>query len=100
MVASRGEVVRPTLDERRELLGPYLDATECESYRDMVSPMVKVSEDGSLGWVIAQVAAAGTQTTGSGERRPLEFQSAWIELYEKRAGEWLRIGNVSNFAPR
>jgi hypothetical protein len=29
--------------------------------------------------------------------QPLEFISAWIELYEKRDGRWWRIGNVSNF---
>ena len=26
----------------------------------------------------------------------IEFDSAWIELYEKRNGRWVRIGNVSN----
>lgn len=30
---------------------------------------------------------------------PIQFVSAWIELYKKRDGRWLRTGNVSNFKP-
>ena len=100
VVVSRGEISRPTLDERRAMFESYFSSTGFETYRDMVEPIVRVSEDGTLGWVIVQVEASGEQTTPSGEAREFEFQSAWIELYEKRDGEWLRVGNVSNFAPR
>jgi hypothetical protein len=58
-----------------------------------------VSADGSLGWVIAQVEAQGEQTTPKGVVEPIEFVSAWIELYEKRDGRWFQVGNVSNFKP-
>ena len=98
-VANRGEISHPTGGEQRARLGPYLEATRFEVYRDLVEPVVKVSADGSLGWVMAQVEARGKQRTGNGETEPLEFVSAWIELYEKRDGKWLRVGNVSNFKP-
>jgi hypothetical protein len=32
-------------------------------------------------------------------RAPLSREAAWIELYEKRNGTWLRVGNVSSFRP-
>lgn len=99
VVSSHGEVTRPTKDERRQLLGPYLRATNFEVYRDEMDPVVRVSNDGTLGWLTAQVYARGTQTTSSGEVQPIEFTSSWIELYEKRNGRWIRIGNVSNFKP-
>lgn len=98
--ASRGEISRPSLDERRAMFGPYFESTEFGTYRDMVPPIVEVSDDGTLGWVIAQVEVSGTQRGSSGEPRPFQFQSAWIELYGKRDGDWMRIGNVSNFAER
>ena len=66
-------------------------------YRDRVPPIVQVSADGSLGWVIAQVEAKGEQTAPDGTVETLEFVSAWIELYEQRGGKWFRTGNVSNF---
>jgi hypothetical protein len=97
VVVSRGEVSRPTKPERAERLGPYLRSTKFEIYADMVPPVVKVSPDGRLGWAIVQVRARGVQTRPDGSQAPLEFQSGWIELYEKRGGRWYRTGNVSNF---
>lgn len=95
---SRGEISRPTLEERREMFSGYFGSTEFVTYRDTVEPIVRISDDGSLGWVIARVEASGMQTRRDGETGELRFTSAWIELYEKRDGEWLRIGNVSNFS--
>jgi hypothetical protein len=100
VVAGRGEVTRPTLDARRDRLGSYLQSTTFQEYRDLAEPVVRVSRDGTMGWVVVQVQARGVQTTQEGETEPLEFVSAWIELYEKREGRWLRVGNVSNFKPR
>lgn len=97
VVAGRGEVTHPTLDQRRARLGPYLRRTTFTEYRDMVEPVVTVSADGTLGWVVVQIKARGVQAAPDGTRTPLEFVSAWIELYQKREGRWLRIGNVSNF---
>jgi hypothetical protein len=99
VVANRGEITRPDRKARREGLGPYLRETRFSKYVDKVPPIVKVSSDGSLGWVIVQVEARGEQTTSTGTVKPLEFVSAWIELYEKRNGRWVRVGNVSNFKP-
>ncbi|MFY9608464.1 MAG: hypothetical protein WAU45_07605 [Blastocatellia bacterium] len=99
VVANRGEITRPSLDERRVLLGSYLGRTTFQEYRDVTEPVVRVSGEGTSGWVIVQVQASGVQTTPPGQKQPLEFVSAWIELYEKRDGRWLRVGNVSNFKP-
>jgi hypothetical protein len=97
--ANRGEVARPTVEERTSRFRDYLGNTRFEEYRDLVEPVVRVSSDGTLGWVIVQVEARGTQMKPGGGSEPLEFVSAWIELYEKRAGRWYRVGNVSNFKP-
>lgn len=99
VMANRGAITRPTIEELRSRLGPYLERTRFSVYRDQVPPVVKVSADGSLGWVIVQVEARGEQTTEDGTIVPVEFVSAWIELYEKRDGNWVAIGNLSNFKP-
>lgn len=98
-VSSAGKISHPDRHARQRGLGPYLQSTRFAVYRDQIPPVVKVSQDGSLGWVIAQVEAKGEQTAPDGTVGPLEFVSSWIELYEKRDGRWLRIGNVSNFKP-
>ena len=97
--ANRGQVTRPTLEARRARLQQYLRASRFDEYIDLVPPVVRVSDDGSLGWVIVQVRAAGVQTTQDGGSQPLAFESAWVELYERRGGSWYRVGNVSNFKP-
>ena len=94
-LASRGEISRPSLEQRRQFLGPYLRGVRFAEYVDVVAPVVHVSADGTAGWVIAQVRARGAEIGGAG--RSIQFESAWIELYEKRGGAWRRVGNVSNF---
>jgi hypothetical protein len=95
VLANRGEISRPSLEQRRQFLGPYLRGVRFAEYVDMVPPVVHVSADGTAGWVIAQVRARGVEVSGAG--RSLQFESTWIELYEKRGGGWRRVGNVSNF---
>jgi pimeloyl-ACP methyl ester carboxylesterase len=99
VVANRGEVTRPTLEERRNRLGPYLRRTRFIEYRDDTPPIAHVSPDGRLGWVVVQVTARGVQTAGDGTEEEIRFTGAWIELYEKMGGVWKRTGNVSNFKP-
>jgi hypothetical protein len=97
--ANRGEITQPTLDARRARFEQYLGSTRFAEYVDLVPPIVRVSDDGSLGWVIVQVRGAGVQTRQDGSSQPVAFESAWIELYERRDGTWYRVGNVSNFRP-
>ena len=89
--ANRGEISRPSVEDRRARLEPYLTATTFTKYRDVVEPVVRVSEDGTLGWVICQIEIEGER---GGEEIGSEW--AWIELYAKQDGEWRRVGNVSN----
>ena len=97
LLLNRGEISRPSKEKQKDLLGPYLAATTFEYYRDKIPPVVKVSKDGSLGWVTAEIEARGTTVTREGEQKPLEFEVAWIELYERRGTEWVSIGNASSF---
>lgn len=99
VVVSRGEVRFPTRAERLSQYERYLTSVEFEEYGDLISPIVKVSKDGTLGWLIAQVRIAGTQANGDDAGVPFDAVWAWIELYEKQAGRWIRIGEVSSLRP-
>lgn len=97
VVANRGEITRPTVDDRRKRLGPFLRSVRFAEYKDLVPPIVAVSEDGTLGWVVVQIQARGSRKTDAGAEEPVEYVSAWIEMYRKLDGRWRRVGNVSNF---
>jgi hypothetical protein len=99
VLVNRGEISSPTKEQRRGVLGPYLAGTKFDIYRDIVPPIVKVSRDGSLAWVIARMEARGLRATPQSGHASLEFEVAWIELYERRGAEWVAIGNVSSFPP-
>ena len=96
VLVNRGEVRYPTLDERRQKFAHYFKITVFSEYKDLIPPIIHISDDGTSAWLIAQVEVSGTQEL-PGEDKALHFVSAWIELYEKRDGEWVQTGNVSNF---
>ena len=97
--ASRGEIAWPTREEVRKRFADYLGRTEFSEYRDLVEPIVRVSQDGTLAWAIVQVKVSGVQTNDEGEEEPFDWVSAWIELFEKRNGRWVMVGNLSNMRP-
>ncbi|REJ77252.1 MAG: hypothetical protein DWQ47_12720 [Acidobacteria bacterium] len=98
IVVSRGEVSRMSEAESDAGFDRIVKGKDHYIYDDLIRPIVKISEDGTLGWVIVRVYAKGTYLDEEGEpTEPLEFTSAWIEMYEKIKGRWLMVGNVSNF---
>jgi TonB family protein len=74
-------------------------STRFSIYRDQVPPTVKVSADGTLGWVIAQIEAKGEQAGADGQPQQFEYVRASVELYEKRGGKWVAAGTAANFKP-
>ena len=96
--ANRGAITFPTVADRRTAREGYLSSTTFTVYRDLREPIVHLSEDATLGWLIAEVEVRGTQVS-DGVESPIDAIWAWIELYEKQAGRWLLVGNVSNRRP-
>ncbi len=96
VLVNRGEISYPTIDERRRRFSNYFSVTDFAEYKDLVQPIIHVSDDGTTAWLIAQVEVIGKQELPEGDQS-FRFISAWIELYEKRNGKWVQTGNVSNF---
>ncbi len=92
---NRGRITFPPLADRRAAREPYLSSTTFTVYRDLRPPIVRLSPDARLGWLIAEVEVRGTQLSDSGQTS-VDAIWAWIELYEKDAGRWRLVGNVSN----
>jgi hypothetical protein len=93
--ANGGAITFPTATDRRAARAAYLSTTTFTVYRDLRPPVVRLSQDGVLGWLIAEVEVRGTQMSDSGQT-PVDAIWAWIELYEKDSGTWRLVGNVSN----
>ncbi|MCG3218772.1 MAG: hypothetical protein KAR35_07185 [Candidatus Heimdallarchaeota archaeon] len=95
---SRGELRRPTKEEITTMFTDYLGNTEFSEYRDLNDPIIKVSDDGSLGWSIVTVKIVGVREI-DGEKHKFENIWTWITLYERENDIWMRMGEVSSMKP-
>jgi ketosteroid isomerase-like protein len=97
--ANSGRVTFPAPVDRRAGREAYLRSATFSRYRDIREPIVRVSADGSLGWLIAEVEIAGRIEGDGGATRAFDDVWAWVELYERGADGWKLVGNVSNSRP-
>jgi hypothetical protein len=93
---SRGRVDTVTRAEVEARFEGYFSAATFSRYEDVEGPIARVSNDGSLGWVIARVRVEGRYRHDDGAREPLDTTWGWIELYEREGGAWRRVGTVSD----
>lgn len=94
---SGGEIREQTRADVEQTYAGYLGSTEFSEYRNLREPIVGVSDDGSVGWIIAQVKVTGARTGEDGSEQTMEFVGAFITLYQRRDGAWLRMANAVNF---
>ena len=94
---SGGEIREPTVDEIRSRFSSYLNNTTFTEYRNLREPIIGLSKDGSIAWLIAQVKVAGKRKMEEGVEVELDFICAWITLFERQGDKWLRLGEVSSF---
>lgn len=99
VVGGRGRVSLSTKADRTPGREEYLKATRFTSYRDLQPPIVRVSKDGTMGWLVAQVEVKGTRRMPDGSDFVVDTVWAWIEMYEKIDGQWRGVGNVSSEGP-
>ena len=92
-----GVFLHPTKEEIHTMFTHYLNSTEFEKYEDLREPVVKVSDDGSLGWTIVQVRLIGKQHLENDSVNNMDYTYAWITLYERENGKWIRLGEVDNY---
>lgn len=96
-VSVNGGYVRfPSAAARREGRAAYLREATFSVYRDLREPLVRLSTDGTLGWLIVEVEVQGTLPDSTGAPAPFHDVWAWVELYQKTEAGWRLVGNASN----
>ena len=96
---SWGEIQHPSRDELREMFTAYLGSTEFSHYELLSEPVIRISEDGSMAWSAAETRVAGRRTMPDGTEAGFDSIWAWINVYERRDGRWIRVGEASNSRP-
>jgi hypothetical protein len=92
-----GAIQRIARDDMRQTFERYFKNATYSEWDDLEPPIVQVSPDGGLGWMITRTKVRRMQVDESGAAHEREFIYAGIMTYEKQAGQWVRTANVSTF---
>jgi hypothetical protein len=94
-----GEITNPGKEEMIAGLTDYIRNTTFSEYRDLQEPVIGLSEDGTVGWVIARVSVRGTRKLDDGSTCEVSFICSWMTLYRRAEGTWKAEAEVSTFNP-
>jgi hypothetical protein len=97
IMVARGQIDTTTPAQMRGQFKRYFEDATYYAWDDLNPPIIRISKDGTLAWMITRVHVRRVQrdSTGTGQER--EFVYAGIMTYEKLDGKWLRTANVSTF---
>jgi hypothetical protein len=92
-----GRVNRPSREDVRERFSEYFKRSQFSAWDDVQPPIVHVSADGNMGWMIVRVRLAYTETDDSGKTNKKDTLGAWMSAYEKQNGTWIMTAVTSTF---
>jgi hypothetical protein len=95
-----GRIETQSRDNLRHRFTEYFLGAEFSAWDDLEPPIVHVSPDGRMGWMIVRVKIAYTKTDATGAKSKEETVMAWMSAYEKRDGKWLHVANVTTVEPQ
>jgi hypothetical protein len=96
---SRGEVTLRSPAESRTRFQAYLDRSTFQEWADLAPPIIRISPDGQMAYVIVRKRVRLTAPDSAGVTRPEHTIFAWVELYEKRGGKWTLMAVASTDHP-
>lgn len=85
---SGGTVDAPTRADSRERFQAYFDRSTFLAWDDLAAPIIRISPDGRMAYVIVQKEVRVTTPDGSGAVSEAHTEYAWLEVYEKDDGVW------------
>jgi hypothetical protein len=81
-------------EDVRKQFTEYFRGAEFSAWDDLEPPVIRISPDGKMGWMIVRVRIAYTKTDAAGERSKEDTVMAWMSAYEKHDGKWLLVANA------
>lgn len=91
-----GEVTRPNRKSSRDRFQAYFDAVEFIEWDDLEPPVIRISRDGSMAYVIVRKRVRLKVLAENGREENIVF--AWMETWEKEKGAWKRKAVASTNA--
>jgi hypothetical protein len=87
-----GKVELLSREELRRQFAQRFAQVKYSSWDNVVEPIVSISPDGHMAWIVIQVKARLSDVSGPRAGQPRGFTSSWISTFEKRGGDWQMVG--------
>lgn len=94
----RGRVTTPSRAESTRRFQAYFDQSAFTAWDDTAPPVIRISPDGRMAYVIVQKRVTLT-ARGAVAGPPEDVQYAWLATYEKRDGRWQLTALASTDRP-
>jgi len=88
MEIARGTVRVRSAADNQVRFQAYFDRSTFAEWADLAPPLIRISPDGRMAYVIVQKSVRLTAPDSSGVARAEHTVYAWLEVYEKRRGKW------------
>ena len=95
VTVSEGKIYRVKRAESKAMFDEYFTNATYHEWDDLEPPIVRVSNDASMAWMIVRTRVRRTQKNSTGQEKEESFVYAGIMTYEKRDGKWRRVANVT-----
>jgi hypothetical protein len=92
-----GTVILRTKDEMLPEVEQYLKNTHFLEYEEVTPPIIQVSKDASMAWIISEIRVRALQKQPDGAESDLAFRCSWVSVFEKQEGGWAQVVNASTF---
>jgi uncharacterized protein DUF4440 len=86
-----------TKEEAFPAIEQYFKRTHFSEIAEIVAPIIHLSTDASMAWVIGDMRVRATQDGPEEKERDFSFRCAWVSIYEKQEGEWVQVVDASSF---
>ena len=94
-----GKITRMSREDLRQRFVRYFHKAEFSAWDDVEPPVIQVSPDGELGWMVVRVHIAFVETDAQGKKIPHSSTMAWMSTYERRDGTWMMTAATSTEDP-
>jgi hypothetical protein len=96
---ARGTVKLRSAADNAARFRAYFDRSTFAEWADLAPPVIRISPDGQMAYVVVQKSVRLTAPDSAGVARPEHTIYAWLEVYEKRSGKWTLAVVVSTDRP-
>jgi ketosteroid isomerase-like protein len=83
-----GNIDRPTKEQSRKRFQSYFDQVEFIAWKDIEDPIIRISKDGTMAYVIVHKFVHLKIPQPDGKTVESKTTFAWMEAWEKISGDW------------